>query len=86
MTGPSPNNHNKVRAEAKVAQVLMGQGQVPGPWTGVNCPCPEQGRNLNNQLSSAISDSILPIEPQDHNQTIHRNPVNGLVMIFRFCS
>ena len=51
----------------------------------VNCPCPEQGRNPNSQLSrSAISPSILPIEPQDHNQLIHRNPVNGLVMIFRF--
>ena len=24
-----------------------------------------------------MSASILPIEPQDHNQTIHRNPVNG---------
>ena len=33
-----------------------------------------------------LSASIPPIEPQDHNQTIHRNPVNGLVMIFRFCS
>ena len=50
----------------------------------VNCPCPEQGRTPNSQLSSAISPSILPIEPQDHNQLIHRNPVNGLVMIFRF--
>ena len=50
----------------------------------VNCPCPEQGRNPNSQLSSAISPSILPIEPQDHNQLIHRNPVNGLIMIFRF--
>ena len=48
----------------------------------VNCPCPEQGRNPNSQLSSAISPSILPIEPQDHNQLIHRNPVNGLIMIF----
>ena len=51
----------------------------------VHCPCPEQGRNLNSQLSSAISASVLPIEPQGHHQTIHRNPVNGLVMIFRFC-
>ena len=48
-------------------------------------PCPEQGQNLNSQLSSAISASILPIEPQDHTQPICRNPVNGLVMIFRFC-
>ena len=51
----------------------------------VNCPCPEQGRNPNSQLSIAISASILPIEPQDHNQPVHRNPVNGLVMIFRLC-
>ena len=41
----------------------------------VNCPCPEQGRNLNSQLSSAISASILRIEPEDRIQLIHRNPV-----------
>ena len=41
---------------------------------------------LPSQLSSAISASILPIEPHYHNQTIHMNHVNGLVMIFRFCS
>ena len=29
----------------------------------VNCPCPEQGRNLNSQLSSAIFAPILPTEP-----------------------
>ena len=52
----------------------------------VNCPCPEQGQNPNSQLSSAISASVLPIEPQDHNQQpIHRKRVNGLVTIFRFC-
>ena len=51
----------------------------------VNCSCPEQGRNPNSQLKSAISASILPIEPQDHNRPIHRNPVNGFLMIFRFC-
>ena len=45
----------------------------------VNCPCPEQGRNPNSQLSSAISASIIPKEPEDHNQPIHRNPVNGFV-------
>ena len=38
----------------------------------VNCPCPEQGRNPNSQLSSAISASILPLEPQ--NQPIHGKP------------
>ena len=51
----------------------------------VNCLCPEQGRNPNSQLSCAISASILSIEPQDHNQSIHSNHVNGLVTIFRFC-
>ena len=40
----------------------------------VNCPCLEQGRNPNSQPLSAISASILPIEPQDHNQPTHRNP------------
>ena len=34
----------------------------------VNCPCLEQGRNPNSQLSSAISASFLPIELQDQNQ------------------
>ena len=38
----------------------------------VNCPCPQQGRNPNSQLSSVISASNLPIEPQNHNQPIHR--------------
>ena len=49
----------------------------------VKYPCPEQGRNPNSQLSSAMSASLLPIEPQDHSQPIHRINVNGLVMIFR---
>ena len=49
----------------------------------IKCPCPEQGRNPNSQLSSAMSASLLPIEPKDHSQPIHRNPVNGLVTIFR---
>ena len=43
---------------------------------------------FTSQLSNAISASILPIKPQDHNQLnqpIHRNPVNGFVIIFRFC-
>ena len=51
----------------------------------VNYPCPKQGQNPNSQLSSAISASVLPIEPQDHNQPIHRIRENGLVMFFRFC-
>ena len=41
----------------------------------------EQGQNLNSQLSTAISAPILPIEPQDHAWAIHRNPVNGLMLI-----
>ena len=52
----------------------------------VKCPCPEQGRNPNSQLSSAMSASLLPIEPQDHSQPIHRINVNGLVMIFQVVS
>ena len=27
---------------------------------------------------------ILPTEPEDHDQTIHRVPVNGLLVILRF--
>ena len=50
----------------------------------VNCPCPEQGQNLNSQHSSAISAPILPTEPEDHDQSIHRVPVNELIVIFRF--
>ena len=50
----------------------------------LNCPCPEQSWHRNSQLWSAISASILPIEPEAHNQPIHRTPVNSLVMIFRF--
>ena len=45
----------------------------------VNCPCPEHGRNLNSQLSSAIFAPILPTEPEDHDETIDRFPVNGLI-------
>ena len=37
----------------------------------------EQGQKLNNQLSHAISAEILPIEPQDQQQPIHKVPVNG---------
>ena len=44
----------------------------------VNCPCPEQGRNSNSQLSSAIYAPILPTEPKDNDQTIRRVPVNEL--------
>ena len=50
----------------------------------VNCPCPEQGRNPNSQLSSAIYAPILPTEPKGNDQTIHRVPVNGLNVILRF--
>ena len=71
-------------ADTAVESWLSFFGSVRILAKRVNCPCPEQGRNPNSQLSSAISPSILPIEPQDHNQLIHRNPVNGLVMIFRF--
>ena len=50
----------------------------------VNCPCPEQGRNPNSRLSSAIFARILPTEPENHDQTIHTVPVNGLIVILRF--
>ena len=35
-------------------------------------------------LSSAIFATLLPIEPQDHDQTIHKVPVNELIAILRF--
>ena len=47
----------------------------------VNCPCPEQGLYPNSQLSSAIFAPILPTEPEDHDQTIHRVPVNELIVL-----
>ena len=50
----------------------------------VNYPCPEQGRNPNSQLSSAIFAPILRTEPEDHDQTIHRVPVNELIVLLRF--
>ena len=37
------------------------------------------------QLSNAISAQILPINPQDQHQPIHRVLVNGSSMIVRFC-
>ena len=43
------------------------------------------GGDPNSQLSSAISASILLMELQNHKQPTHRHPVNGLVMMFRFC-
>ena len=46
--------------------------------------CPEQGQNPNSQLSSPIFAPNLPTEPEDHDQTIHRVPVNGLIVILRF--
>ena len=54
----------------------------PKPW--VKFPLLEQGRNPNSQLSSAIFAIILPTEPEDHDQTICRVPVNGLIVILRF--
>ena len=42
-------------------------------------------RNLNSQLSSSIFAPILPTEPEDHDQTIHKVSVNGLIVILRFC-
>ena len=39
--------------------------------------------NLDNQLSNAISAQILPIEPQDQHQLIHKVPVNGSSMSAR---
>ena len=50
----------------------------------VNCPCLEQGQNPNSQLSSAIFAPILQKEPEDHDQTIHRVPVNELIVLLRF--
>ena len=47
----------------------------------VNCPCPEQGRNPNSQLLSAIYAPILPTEPKDNDQTIRRVHVNELNVI-----
>ena len=46
-------------------------------WQGKR-PNLEQGRNSNDQISNAISVQILPIEPQDQHQPIHRVPVSGL--------
>ena len=40
----------------------------------VNCPCPEQGQNPNSQLSSAISASIIPIEPSRALSTHSQEP------------
>ena len=48
----------------------------------VNCPCPEQGRNPKSQLSSAIFAPILPTEHENHDQSIHSIPVNGLILRF----
>ena len=43
-----------------------------------------QVQNSDSQLSNAMSAQILPIEPQDEHQPIHRVPVNGLSTIVRF--
>ena len=45
---------------------------------------PEQGRNPISRHSSAIFAPTLPTALEDHDQTIHRVPVNGLIVILRF--
>ena len=52
---------------------------MQGKWPNLG-----QDRNLDNQLSNAISVQILSIEPQDQHQPIHRVPVNGSSTIVRF--
>ena len=42
----------------------------------------EQGRSSNSQLSTAISAPVPPKEPQDHDQPIHRDPLNELIKDF----
>ena len=37
----------------------------------------------NFQVSTTISAPILLIEPKDHDQSIHMDPANRLIMIFR---
>ena len=50
-----------------------------GKWPNLR-----QGRNSDTQLSTAISAPTLLKEPHNHTWAIHRNPVNGLMMIFEF--
>ena len=65
--------------------VDIGFGSSQAPYLGkINCPCPEQGRNPNSQLLSAIFAPILPTEPENHDPTIHRILVNGVIVILRF--
>ena len=51
---------------------------------GLNRFKPEGGLNLPTLLSSTIFALILPTEPENHDQTIYRVPVNGLIVILRF--
>ena len=62
----------------------LGQLKLSHSADIVNCSCPEQGQNPNSQLSIAIFAPMLPIEPGDHDQTIHRVPVKKLIVILRF--
>ena len=85
---------NSPPGRARVKKLNMYVGRVNGQIADktedqscisrVNCPCPKQGQNLNSQLPSAIFAPSLPTEPEDHEQIIHRVPVNGLIVILRF--
>ena len=57
---------------------MMWKMAKPLSASRVNCPWPEQGRNPNSQLLSAIFAPILPTEPEDHD---HRVSVNGLIEV-----
>ena len=39
---------------------------------------------IEADIDIGIFAPILPTEPEDHEQTIHRVPVNGLIVIPRF--
>ena len=39
---------------------------------------------ISNSFFSAVTTPILPTEPQDHDQAIHRVHVNEVIMILRF--
>ena len=55
-------------------------------WGSAICPMwpnLKQGQNSNSQLLwSILSAVMLPIEPQDRHQPIHRDPMNGVVMMW----
>ena len=44
----------------------LGPETKLGIPTLVKCPCPEQGRNPNSQLQSAMVAPILPTKPDNH--------------------